>query len=350
MNINRRKSIKKIGAGLAATGVLGMSSSLLSCKSTAGAGAKEMMMSEVAKKPFFKISLAQWSLHNSFFGDALANGFGAFGKALMTDPDSLLRGPLNPIDFPTIARKDYGVDAVEFVNTFYFNKARNMEYMKDLKDRCNSEGVQPVLIMCDALGDLGNLDTEARNKAVTNHHQWVDAAKYLGCHAIRVNAAGQGTADEVKDAAVQGLGALTEYGKANGISIIVENHGGYSSNGKWLASVMASVNDDHCGTLPDFGNFCIKRSADYSECFEEYDKYQGIAELMPYAKGVSGKTHDFDENGDETKIDYRKALQIVKDAGFTGYVDIEYEGRNLSEDEGIKATKALLERVGAELA
>ena len=352
MNKSRRKTIKYLGQGMVTASALGLTGSMVSCNSKPAKdfqrGYEEGVTSKI-NKPFFDISLAQWSLHKSFFGDALKDGFGAFRTALANDPDSLLRGALNPIDFPAIAKKDYDIDAVEFVNTFYYSKAKDMAYLKDLKDRCDSEGVKAVLIMCDALGDLGDLDSEKRAQAVINHHPWVDAAKYLGCHAIRVNAAGTGTEDEVRSAAIEGLSALTEYGKKNDINIIVENHGGYSSDGSWLASVMAGVNDPYCGTLPDFGNFCIERNADFS-CKKEYDRYKGTAELMPYAKGISAKTHDFDEEGDETHTDYRKMLQIVKDADYTGYIDIEYEGQTLSEPEGIRATKALLEKVGAELA
>lgn len=351
MDTSRRKTIKQLSTGFAAAGLFGLSASTFSCASDAAKTTEKVAKTVITpKEPFFKISLAQWSLHNSFFGDILKSGdFAAFGKALMTDPDSILQGELNPIDFPAIAKKEYGVDAVEFVNTFYFNKAKNMDYLKDLKGRCDGEGVQPVLIMCDALGDLGDLDDAKRKAAVENHYQWVEAAKFLGCHAIRVNAAGTGTADEVRAAAVNGLGMLTEFGKANGINIIVENHGGYSSNGAWLASVMQQVNSPFCGTLPDFGNFCITRGENYT-CTEEYDRYKGTAELMPFAKGVSAKTHDFDADGNETSTDFRKMLKIVKDAGYTGYIDIEYEGRTLSEPDGIRATKALLEKVGMELA
>jgi len=350
MKRSRRESIKKMGTGLAVAGTLGMSSTLLSCKEAikeAQEGYKAGVAS-IEKDPFFKISLAQWSLHNSFFGDALKSGFAGFFQTLMTDPESALQGELDPMDFPMIAKKQFGIDAIEFVNTFYFNKARDNAFLKDMKDRCNSEGVQPVLIMCDALGDLGDTDSGKRAEAVENHHQWVDAAKYLGCHAIRVNAAGKGTAEEVMDAAVQGLGSLSEYGQANGIGIIVENHGGYSSDGEWLANVMKQVNNPNCGTLPDFGNFCLERGEDYS-CNKEYDRYKGTKELMPYAQGVSAKTNDFDDAGNETKTDYLKMMQIVKDAGYSGYVGIEYEGRTLSEPEGIMATKKLLEKVGKEL-
>jgi sugar phosphate isomerase/epimerase len=348
MNISRRKTIKRLSSGLAAGAILG-STSLLSCKDHKSS-AVAITNSVTEQKLFFDISLGQWSLHKTFFGDSLKNGFGQFVHALQNDPDSLLQGVQDPLDFPTIAKNEYGINAVEYVNTFYYNKARNSAYLKELKDRCDSAGVESVLIMCDALGDLGDTDTTKRSQAIENHHQWVEAAAYLGCHAIRVNAAGTGTKEEVKDAAIQGLGALTEYGQTHGISIIVENHGSYSSDGSWLASVMEGVNSPYCGTLPDFGNFCITKSADNSECVEEYDRYKGMIELMPYAKGVSAKSHDFDAAGNEVHTDFKRMLQIVQDAGYAGYIDIEYEGSDLTESEGIKATKKLLEKVGAEIA
>jgi len=347
MNATRRKIIKRLSTALAASAIFG-STTMLSCKNPKSA-AEAITEHATNQKSFFDISLGQWSLHKSFFGDSLNSGFGKFVDALQNDPESLLQGILDPLDFPTIAKDDYGINAVEYVNTFYFNKARDNTYLKELKDRCDSAGVQSVLIMCDALGDLGDTNTDKRNQAIENHHQWVEAAAYLGCHAIRVNAAGSGTADEVRDAAIQGLGALTEYGKTHDISIIVENHGGYSSDGLWLSSVMDGVNSPFCGTLPDFGNFCITRGAEYSDCLEEYDRYKGMTELMPYAKGVSAKSHDFDEKGNEIHSDFRRMLQIVKDSGYTGYIDIEYEGSTLSEAEGIKATKELMEKIAKEM-
>lgn len=347
MNATRRKIIKRLSTALAASAIFG-STTMLSCKNPKSA-AEAITEHAPNQKSFFDISLGQWSLHKSFFGDSLNSGFGKFVDALQNDPESLLQGILDPLDFPTIAKDDYGINAVEYVNTFYFNKARDNTYLKELKDRCDSAGVQSVLIMCDALGDLGDTNTDKRNQAIENHHQWVEAAAYLGCHAIRVNAAGSGTADEVRDAAIQGLGALTEYGKTHDISIIVENHGGYSSDGLWLSSVMDGVNSPFCGTLPDFGNFCITRGAEYSDCLEEYDRYKGMTELMPYAKGVSAKSHDFDEKGNEIHSDFRRMLQIVKDSGYTGYIDIEYEGSTLSEAEGIKATKGLMEKIAKEM-
>lgn len=294
----------------------------------------------------WNISLAQWSLHKSFFGDALNGNWQEFGRLLREAPDSLLQGSLKPIDFPSIA-KGYGINIIELVNTFYFGKANDMAYWEDFKKRCDDAGVTVGLIMCDALGDLGNADSTARIQAVENHYPWVDIAAYLGAKTIRVNAAGRGSAEEVAANAADGLARLGEYAATKGINVVVENHGGHSSDGSWLAGVMKAVNKENVGTLPDFGNFCIERGPD--GCVNEYDLYKGIEELMPYAKGVSAKTHDFDADGNETTKDYVRIMKIVKDSGFKGNIGIEYEGSNLSEEEGIKATIALLEKVIAEL-
>jgi len=105
---------------------------------------------------------------------------------------------------------------------------------------------------------------------------------------------------------------------------------------------MKQVDMNNCGTLPDFGNFRVKEG-------EMYDRYKGVAELMPFAKAVSAKSHDFDEKGNETHTDYSKMMKIVIDAGYSGFVGIEYEGSVLDEYAGVKATKALLERVRSEL-
>ncbi len=301
--------------------------------------------SAIEETPDFQISLAQWSLYRSFFGDGLSD-WQSFGKMLLESPDSVLKGELNPMDFPAIAA-GYGIHCIELVNTFYYSKANDQAYWNTFKQKCDDAGVTVGLIMCDALGNIGDSDAEARLAAVENHYKWVDVAKFLGAHSIRVNAAGEGTAEEVAASAVDGLTKLAEYGATQGINIIVENHGGYSSNAKWVVDVMEKVGMDNVGTLPDFGNFCIEMGPD--GCVNEYDKYEGIAELMPYAKGVSAKSHDFDENGEEVDSDFLRIMKIVKESGFKGYVGIEYEGNTLSEDEGIKATKALLDKVLKEI-
>lgn len=270
-------------------------------------------------KPLFDISLAEWSLHR------------ALQKKTMTN-----------LDFPVVAKKDYGISAVEYVNQFFKDKARDEKYLAELKKICADNGVTSVLIMCDGEGFLGDPDDTKRTQAVENHHKWVEAAKFLGCHSIRVNAYSRGSFEEQLKLAADGLRKLCEYGDKYGINVIVENHGGLSSNGEWLAGVMKKVDHKRVGTLPDFGNFRIDKD-------KEYDRYKGVKEMMPYAKGVSAKSHDFNDKGDETHTDYSKMMAIVLDAGYRGYVGIEYEGGKTSEPEGIKATKKLLERVREEL-
>lgn len=326
MNLKRREFIKNVGIGGA--GIVVAPSLLNACYSN--------------EKLFFKISLAQWSLHKSFFGGSL--NWQEFGKNLMTNPNANLKGDIDPIDFSIIAKRDFGIDAVEYVNTFYFDKANDMEYLKELKTRSDNEGVSNQLIMCDALGNLGDPDEANRKKTVENHYPWVEAAKYLGCHSIRVNAASDRSlsSDEQMKLAADGLRMLSEFGAEHKMNIIVENHGGMSSNAQWLAGVMETVGMKNCGTLPDFGNFRIGPD-------EEYDRYKGMEELMPYAKGVSAKAHEFDSEGNEVNSDFYRILKIVKDAGFKGYIGIEYEGSTLSEPEGIKATKLLLEKAGAQV-
>ena len=315
---------------------------VVSCRTKSESNATTEAAQEIeAPTPDFQISLAQWSFHNAFLGPKREGYWQWFVKTLQESPDDILLGDADPNDFPKMAAK-FGVKSIELVNTFYYGKVDDQAFWDGFKQQCEEAGVSVGLIMCDALGNLGDADAEARKKAVENHYKWVDIAKFLGAHSIRVNAAGEGSAEEVAANAVDGLTQLGQYGATQGINIIVENHGGYSSNGAWLAGVMSQVNMDNVGTLPDYGNFCIERGPD--GCVNEYDRYKGMAELMPYAKGVSAKSHDFDENGNETQTDFYKMLKIVKDSAFKGFIGIEYEGSTLSEEEGIAATLALLNK------
>jgi L-ribulose-5-phosphate 3-epimerase len=273
-----------------------------------------------SKPPLFDISLAQWSLHRA-----------------------LQQKKLDPLDFPKTAKEDYGILAVEYVNQFYKDKKKDDVYVAELKKRCGDLGVKSVLIMCDGEGALGDADEKKRQQAVENHYRWVEWAKALGCHSIRVNAQSTGKYEEQMERAADGLGRLTEFGGKHDINVIVENHGGLSSNGAWLAATIKKVGNPRCGTLPDFGNFRVSKD-------QEYDRYKGVEELMPFAKGVSAKSHDFDDKGNETKTDYRRMMKIVLAAGYKGFVGIEYEGSRLSESDGIRATKKLLETVRDELA
>jgi sugar phosphate isomerase/epimerase len=270
----------------------------------------------------FKISLAQWSLHRAFFGQ----------KGVQK---------LDPLKFAEIAKKDYAIEAVEYVNQFYKDKKKDDAYLKDLKKVADDNGVRSVLIMCDGEGALGDPDEKKRQQAVENHYRWAEWAKFLGCHSIRVNAqtGGDGSREEKAKTAADGLRKLSEFTGKMGINTIVENHGGLSSDGAWLAGVMKLVDSKFCGTLPDFGNFGA------------YDRYKGVDELMPFAKGVSAKSHDFNNEGEETHTNYHKMMEIVvKKHKYHGFVGIEYEGSKATEPVGIKATKYLLEKVRAELA
>ncbi len=247
-----------------------------------------------------------------------------------------------------MARKEFGIGAVEYVNQFYKEKVTDMTYFSELKKRADDNGVKSLIIMVDGEGHLGEADESKRQQVVENHYKWVEAAAFLGCHSIRVNAGGKGSREELATRVVDGLKRLSEFGKKGGVNVIVENHGGFSSDGSWLADVITRVGMDNCGTLPDFGNFCIKQNrneAGQRVCIEEYDRYKGVAELMPFAKAVSAKSHDFNEAGDEIHTDYRRMMKIVLGTGYDGYVGIEYEGNRDDEFTGVRKTKALLERV-----
>ncbi len=277
-----------------------------------------------------KLSLAQWSIHRA-----------------------LEKGELKAENFAAIAKNDFGITAIEYVNGFYRDHATDVEYWKRMRATADSVGVTSLLIMVDEEGDLGNPNTEARKTAVENHYKWVDAASILGCHSIRINAFGEGSKEEVQVAMVDALKQLGTYASAKNLNVLIENHGLYSSDGKWIAEVISQVNMPNVGTLPDFGNWCTSHKWGSTEagkeCTEVYDRYLGVSETLPFARGVSAKSYSFNDVGDETIIDYTRMLQIVKDSGFTGYIGIEYEGSPLSESEGVVATKALLERTWKQL-
>ena len=305
-----------------------------SCKENKKEEKTEAKTTEVMAKesePFFQLSLAQWSINRMIRQDGL-----------------------DPYKFAEKA-SNWGFTGLEYVSQLYYpsleKEGFSAEAMQEFVDKCNTEakkyGMTNVLIMVDGQGALAAVDEEERKEAVENHFKWVDAAAAMGCHSIRVNLQGAMDYTAWEIAAVDGLTQLSSYAKDKNINVIVENHGGPSSNAAWLATVMEKVGMPNCGTLPDFGNFCVRReNGSYYEspCVEEYDKYQGVEELMPFAKAVSAKSYGFDGDGNETKIDYPKMMQIVKKAGYSGFVGVEYEGDELSEEAGILATKNLLLR------
>jgi sugar phosphate isomerase/epimerase len=325
MNDSRRSFIKSLGLLSVGLGVSG--SAFFSCSAKTSSNEINDSTNMGIAKPsglFFKISLAEWSLHKM-----------------------LQAGKMDHLDFPAKAKNEFGINAVEYVNQFFMDKASDQTYLSELKKRCDDNGVTSVLIMCDNEGFLANTDDKKRQEAVENHFKWVEAAQFLGCHSIRVNCFGEGEPEEVAQAGIDGLRRLSDFARPFEINVIVENHGSYSSNGQWLQNIMKEVSLPNCGTLPDFGNFCLRREKGdmwESPCVESYDRYKGVEEMMPFAKGVSAKAYDFDKHGNCIETDYSKMLSIVKAAGYNGYIGIEYEGDKLSEEEGIKVTKALLEK------
>lgn len=325
MKKNALKTAYLLGLAILLTG-------MYSCKETKKVETESTETSSEMEKeaePFFQLSLAQWSMHKMVFDQNV-----------------------DPYTFAEKA-KGWGFTGLEYVSGLYYKELEKDNFSKEAMDafvaKCNAEstkhGMRNVLIMIDGQGDLATTDAKERKKAVENHYKWVDAAAAMGCHSIRVNLAGSQNPEEWVSNSVDGLKQLATYAKDKNVNIIVENHGGLSSNASKLAEVMKAVNMENCGTLPDFGNFCVKRkdgSYYNGECEEEYDMYQGVMELMPYAKGVSAKSYNFDGEGNETKIDYSKMLKIVKNSGYAGFIGVEYEGDELSEEDGILATKELL--------
>ena len=296
----------------------------------ASAFALPAMLESFGKPSNLKISLAQWSLHRT-----------------------LEAGKMDNLEFPGIARNRFGIDAVEYVNQFFGGVKLNFkdaavskDYLGQLLGRSKDAGVYNHLIMVDNEGSLALPNDSERLKAVENHKKWIDAAAFLGCATVRVNLHGEGNADDKRKASVDSLGLLSEYAKTSKINVVVENHGGDSSDGKWISAVMKEVNKTNVGTLPDFGNFCITHPWGQTQdpCSNMYDRVQGLKEMLPFAKGVSAKTYDFDANGGQPKIDYPALMSVLKNAEFSGYIGIEYEGYNNNEDEGVKKTKALLQK------
>lgn len=277
-------------------------------------------------KSDYEISLAQWSVRNLHWGK---------------EPGA---EKLDPLDFAKYSKNECGISGLEYVNSFYFGKEGDEAYFNELKKRADGEGSESVLIMCDRCGTVGDPDEAKRKQTVEKHLPWMQAAQQLGCHSIRVNAGSSGSFEEQQKLAADGLTKLAEAAKPYGLNVIVENHGGLSSNGAWLSGVMKMVNLPTVGTLPDFGNFKINRKTG-----ESYDTYLGMEELMPFAKGVSAKSSAFDAEGNETTKDYYRIMKIVADAGYKGYVGVEWEGGKPGATEGILLTKALIEKAIAAL-
>ncbi len=267
------------------------------------------------------VSLAQWSLHRKHHG-----------------------GELQAEDFPAYTAETFNIRGVEYVNSFFKDKSENEAWLNALKRRCGDVGVTSILIMCDGEGALGDPDERARMKAVDNHRRWLQAAKLLGCHAIRVNVPSSGTPEQQRDLCADGLSHLCDHADAMEMTVVIENHGGLSSNGAWLAGLVKKVNHKRLGTLPDFGNFVLDWNTK-----EMYDRYKGMDELLPHAKALSAKAHDFNEAGEEIHSDFGRIFELVRKHGYDGWVGVEYEGSQISEDDGIIKSRDLLLKQGCTL-
>jgi sugar phosphate isomerase/epimerase len=277
-----------------------------------------------------EMSLAEWSFHRS-----------------------IAEGKMDHLDFAAKAKNEFGINAVEYVNGLFGSKKKNFreagkseKYLAEMLQRSSDAGVVNHLLMVDEEGDLAGLDDKKRLKGIDDHRKWLDAAKFLGCRTVRVNLHGEGPTDAKHKASVDSLGRLGDLAATMNLNVVVENHGSDSSKGFWIASVMKEVNKPNVGTLPDFGNFCITHPWGTTQdgCDNEYDRYKGVEEMLPFAKGVSAKTYDFDEKGEQPKMDYKRLLDIVKKAGFKGYIGIEFEGNTQAEVDGVRRTKELLKR------
>ncbi|MDB4292746.1 sugar phosphate isomerase/epimerase [Maribacter sp.] len=283
-----------------------------------------------SRKSIPKISLAQWSLNQAFFAKTL-----------------------DPINFARIAKNDFNITAIEYVNQFYSDKATNEKFWGEMATRASDAGVQSLIMMVDEEKKLGDSTTETRKEAVEDHYKWVHAAKILGCHSVRVNAFGDGEPEALKASLVDGLGLLTEYAAKENVHVILENHGLHTSNAAYMVEIIKAVNNPFLGTLPDFGNWCTSAewggTKESQNCSAIYDPIKGLTEWMPYAKGVSAKSYEFDKDGNDTVIDYPKLLQIVKNSDFDGHIGIEYEGEGMTPSAGILATKTLIESTWAAL-
>ena len=265
-----------------------------------------------------EISLAQWSLHRKLFA-----------------------GDMDHLDFARMSQ-GFGCVGLEYVNAFFKDKATDVSYLKEMNSRAEDHQQKNILIMIDGEGGLAEKNAKKRLVNIENHYKWVEAAQVLGCHSIRVNLSGGEDRLDAQKAGIDSLNRLAEFAKSYDVSVLVENHGGFSSDGNWLSNVMQNVSRENIGTLPDFGNFCIERKE--QECISAYDRYQGMSELMPFAKALSAKSHAFNEQGNETQSDFFRMIEIAKKSQYSGYVGIEFEGTMDSEEERIIKTKNLLDK------
>ena len=282
----------------------------------------------------------------------------------------LLQGKFQILDFPRIIRNDYNISGAEYWSIAFLGKEKDNEFIKSLRNNSKEFGVDNLIILVDNIDiqtmksgpSLASSIKTERDSAIDFHKQWVEVAKEIGCHSIRVNLRSKEDDNKkILDNSSKSLHELIEFSKNYKINIVVENHGGITGDADWMVDLMENINSKYLGTLPDFGssNFCVNKGeldleGITNRCENQYDKYDGVKKLMPYAKGVSAKSHNFNEEGEELSTDFSRMIKIISESDYDGYITIEYEGaimsmygqgeNYLNSNEGIIATKKLIEK------
>ena len=282
----------------------------------------------------------------------------------------IMQGKFDLLGFPDLVKNTYGINGAEYWSIPFMGRENDKDFLNDLKRRSDDIGVDNLIILVDDIDiktmqsgpSLASSNKNDRDTAIDYHKKWVDVAKNIGCHSIRINLRSEEENDQkILENSSESISKLIEFSKQDNISIVIENHGGITGDADWLVSLMKNVDSKHLGTLPDFGtyNFCIKRGnlnfQSLSEnCEDQYDKYLGVKKLMPYAKGVSAKSHEFDKDGEELSTNYSRMIKIISESNYKGYITIEYEGAMkgmfggegtyLNPHEGILATKKLINK------
>ncbi len=288
-------------------------------------------MSDISRRNFIEKSLvagAAAAITPSVIGSEL---FGSTPRLIKDDislaqwalVDEVKSGKWKTLDFAKIARNDFGLNGIEFVNTLF--EVTTEGYLKKLRKNADDNGVTMVLIMVDDEGDGCGATKEERNQFAINHRKWIDAAAYLGCKSIRTNCRGPENADKAEALkwAAESYNMLLEYAVPAKISVLIENHGGVSNDADWMVSLMKEVDNLYFGTYPDW-----RRPAD------NFDNVDYLKKMLPFAGGMSYRNQPTEELT-------AKMIKLAKDSGYRGWYGIESSGREEIK-KGIELLKKYL--------
>ncbi len=272
-----------------------------------------------------EIGLSTWSLHRHM---------GPIKRQVVTDTGEKHEWTeeypedVSLLDFAGFARKEYGLTHLELIQMSF--PSTEASYLKKLRSAVEAAEAVIENVPID-VGDICELAPERRAEHVRNIKSWMDVAAAIGSRAVRVNTGPSREGSDALALAVESCKRLAEHADKLGLNVLIENHGGISSDPQLLKQLIESVSTERMGACPDFGGF------------DEAIRYDGLQKIMPLAKLVHAKSYAFDEHGEETAIDYARCMQIVKNSGFSGVLSIEYEGDG-NASEGIKKTKELILR------